>query len=423
MESVRIRDSLRSSSALRGVLVISSGTLVGQLVIALATPLLSRLYSPEAFGAYSALLAIASAIGPASALKFDSAILLPRADADARGMLVLSLLSTVSVALLSALVTLIVGPLAFEDAWKGTSLAPVWVGLLVLTTGVFSCLMQAVLRAKAYSLVGWRSTVQSVAISVAQVGLGFVVPQSNSLLAGTVVGRTLGFGALVRGLRPLFSAGDGAKLSDLARKYWRSPAILAPSSLLNAFGTQLPLVIVMAWFGPAAAGQLGMAQRLVFLPAALLGAALGQVFGAELAERVREGSGGGRSLYLKATIQMSVLAALTCVCILVLAPWLLPCFLGNEWEQSGLFAQGMAISASLGLVVSPLSQVYAVHQSSASLLVDLSRIVFILTAAIIIRISEVDEVWAIWILYAGQVLNYLFTWVYGLRIVSRRSRV
>jgi O-antigen/teichoic acid export membrane protein len=420
---VGFRSSLRTSSALRGILVISSGTLFGQVVIALSTPLLSQMYSPEAFGAYSAMLAIAGTVGPAAALKFDSAILLPVRDEDARGVLVLSLLSTVAVSLLSTFAMLFVGPWAFESAWHSVSLAPIWVGLLVLTTGVFSCLVQAVLRAKAYSLVGWRSTVQSIGISVAQIGFGFINPQATWLLGGMVVGRTMGFGALIRGVRPLITARGGAKLGVLIRKYWRSPAILAPSSLLNAFGTQLPLVIVMAWFGPAAAGQLGMAQRLVFLPAALLGAAFGQVFGAELAERIREESGGGRPLYLRATVRMSVLAALMCTCILILAPWFLPWFLGNQWEQSGLFAQGMAVSASLGLIVSPLSQVYLIHQSSASLVVDLSRVVFILISAIIVQLLNVEVVWAIWILYAAQVLNYVATWMYGLRIVSRGGKV
>src|SRR5690606_9885954 len=139
--------------------------------------------------------------------------------------------------------------------------------------------------------------------------------------------------------------------------------------------------------GSAAGGQLTMAQRLVFLPAALVGAALAQVFGAEIAERLRTDSGGSRALYLKATLRISGFAALICIGVLSLAQWLLPFVLGGQWEQSGHLAQAMALSASFGLIVSPLSQVYLVHQSAASLVVDASRIAFIGVAAVITQVA------------------------------------
>ncbi|MDH5134404.1 MULTISPECIES: lipopolysaccharide biosynthesis protein [unclassified Microbacterium] len=400
-------------------MAITSGTLLGQLIVALATPVLSRMYPPEAFGAFSAILAIASAIGPAAALKFDSAILLPEAENDARGVLGLSLVSTLSVSALAGLAALFFGPMMLSDAWVQIPLAPLWIFGLVLTTGLFTSLVQAALRAKSYGLVGWRSTIQSVGITIGQLGLGLLNPSATGLLGGALFGRLLGFGALYRGLRPLLAARGGASQRALFRRYWRSPVILAPSALLNALGSQLPLVMVAAWFGTAEAGQLGMAQRLVFLPAALLGAALAQVFGAEIADRLRNRSGSSRGLYLKATLRIGMVAAPMCLAILLASPWLLPWLLGPGWQQSGLLAQAMAVSASVGLIVSPLSAVYAVHQSVASLAIDGSRIAFIVVAAAIVAATGAGVVEAVWALYAAQVLNYIVTWVYGLRIVSR----
>lgn len=409
------------SSALRGVIAISSGTLVGQLIIAVATPFLSRIYAPEAFGAFSAVLALASAVGPAAALKFDAAVLLPSRDEDARGLLLLALSSVAVVSLLTTVAMTVVGPWLFADSWPRIPFAAVWVGLLVLTTGVFSCLVQSVLRAKSYSLVGWRATIQSLGINASQIAIGLFSPAPMGLAIGTVFGRALGFGALIKGALPLLRSRGGATCHELARKYWRSPLILAPSSLLNALGTQLPLVLITAIFGSAAGGQMTMAQRLVFLPAALVGAALAQVFGAEIAERLRNGVGGSRALYLRATLRIAGAATLMCAGILLLAPLLLPLVLGGEWEQSGYIAQAMALSASFGLIVSPLSQVYLVHQSAASLAVDGSRVALIGAAALVVHLAALDVVAATWALYSGQVLNYWVTWAYGLRIVSREG--
>ena len=414
-----MRLRLPASSTMRGVIAISSGTLVGQLIVAAATPILSRIYEPEAFGVHSTILAIASAIGPAAALKFDSAIMLPRRDADARGLLILSLMSTGAVAVVAGLAAMLFGPMAFSEAWSTVPLAPLWVFALVTATGVFTSLVQATLRGKSYGAVGWRAAVQSTATTAAQLGLGLLSPTPASLLGGTVIGRGLGFFAFGRALRPLVRSTGGATFRVLVRSYWRSPLLLAPSSLLNAFGSQMPLVVVAAVFGAASAGQLGMAQRLVFLPAAILGAALAQVFGAEVAQRLRDGAGSSRRLYLAATLRISLVAVPVAVIIIIAAPWAMPWLLGNEWAVSGPLAQAMALTASLGLIVSPLSQVYLVHQSAASLFVDGSRIMLVGGATVWIVAGSFDVVAGVWMLSLAQFANYVITWVYGLRIVSR----
>lgn len=411
---------LRLGSASRGVLAITSGTLVGQIAIAAATPFLSRIYPPEAFGAFSTLLAIASAVGPAAALKFDSAILLPERDADARNLLLLAILSSVSVAIVSGAVMVIVGPLLLPAINDSIPFAALWVAALVVTTGIFTSLVQAALRSKSYGVVGWRSAIQSIGVTAAQLMLGLVGPSPSGLMGGALLGRLLGFGALARSLRPLMSARGGASTQQLARTYWRSPTVLAPSSLLNSLGSQLPLILLSAWFGSGAAGQLGMAQRLVFLPAALIGAALAQVFGAEIAQRLREGAGTSRKLYLRATWRIGAVATPVCALILILSPWALPWVLGNEWKAAGYLAQGMALSASVGLIVSPLSQVYTVHQSIASLAIDASRVALILGAGAIALAASFDATGTVWLIYGAQVLNYIVTWLYGLRIVSRK---
>jgi O-antigen/teichoic acid export membrane protein len=400
-------------------LAITSGTLVGQVVVAAATPFLSRMYPPEAFGAFSAILAIASAIGPAAAFKFDSALLLPKTDADAKNLLGLALAATAVTSTITGAVLAVLGPLLFQEIWEALPFAPLWIAALVLATGMFTSLVQATLRSKSYGLLGWRSAIQSIGTTIAQLGVGMFYATAGGLLGGALFGRLLGFGALTRSLRPILKARGGSKPTSLIREYWRSPVILAPSSLLNALGSQLPLVLVAAWFGADMAGQLGMAQRLVFLPAALIGAALAQVFGAEIAQRLREQAGSSRGLYLKATWQIGLVAVPMCAAILLASPFVLPWILGPEWEQSGYLAQAMALSASVGLIVSPLSQVYLVHQSPASLVMDSSRVALIFGAGSIALSLQLPAVATVWVLYAAQVVNYIATWIYGLRIVSR----
>jgi hypothetical protein len=77
------------------------------------------------------------------------------------------------------------------------------------------------------------------------------------------------------------------------------------------------------------------------------------------------------------------------------------------------------VSVGLGLIASPLSQVYVIYQSLASIVVDVSRVALLTISAAVSRVAHLDAVETTWLFYGAQSINYLVTWMYGLRIVSR----
>ncbi len=61
------RDRVKGGAFTREVLLLSGGTLVGQLATVLVTPLLTRLYSPAdmgLFGLYFSFVSVASVVSP-----------------------------------------------------------------------------------------------------------------------------------------------------------------------------------------------------------------------------------------------------------------------------------------------------------------------------------------------------------------------
>ena len=165
-----------------------------------------------------------------------------------------------------------------------------------------------------------------------------------------------------------------------------------------------------------------MENGVVLLPAGFLGGALAQVFGAEIAQRLRDRVGVVRGLYLKTSARLAAVAVVICFAIFLLSPQIMPWLLGDLWTQSATLAQAMAISASAGLIVSPLSQVYTVYQSPISLVVDASRILLVGGAAGIAHSLQMGPLGTTWLLYAGQLINYLITWILGLRIATEGER-
>jgi O-antigen/teichoic acid export membrane protein len=413
------RPKRRWSAPARGVAAITSGALLGQLILVVATPILSRIYSPESFGHFSVVLGVTAIVGPAAALKFESALLLPADEDGARRLLRLGMASAVGTSVMSGLVVWLGELVGLGRIWAGLSLAPMWVAAMVLATATFSVLSQAALRRRDYSAVARRGPIQSLATAGGQLGLGLLVPSAPALLGGQLIGRALGYVALFRSTKPLLERPISGSFLDSLREYWKFPLVFAPSSVLNSLGGQLPLIVIAAWFGPAAAGELGIAQRVVFIPAALLGASLAQVIGAELSLLLREGRGNGRQIYLWISARIAVMAAGVALTLIFVAPSLLPFVLGEEWRHSGLFAQAMAVSVGLGLIASPLSQVYVIYQSLASIVVDVSRVALLTISAAVSRVAHLDAVETTWLFYGAQSINYLVTWMYGLRIVSR----
>lgn len=82
----------RSPSFATDVLKLVTGTTFAQVVTILASPLLTRLYGPEAFGFLALFTSITSIIGVIACMRYELAIMLPKTDEEAANLLGLSLL-------------------------------------------------------------------------------------------------------------------------------------------------------------------------------------------------------------------------------------------------------------------------------------------------------------------------------------------
>jgi lipopolysaccharide exporter len=83
----------RSSSFATDILKLVTGTTFAQVVAILASPLLTRLYGPEAFGFLALFTSITSIIGVIACMRYEMAIMLPKTDEEAANLLGLCLLS------------------------------------------------------------------------------------------------------------------------------------------------------------------------------------------------------------------------------------------------------------------------------------------------------------------------------------------
>ena len=72
--------SLRNSPFVKNVISLMTGTTAAQAIPILISPILTRLYKPEEFGAFALYMAIASVLSVVVSGRYELAVILPEND-------------------------------------------------------------------------------------------------------------------------------------------------------------------------------------------------------------------------------------------------------------------------------------------------------------------------------------------------------
>src|SRR5699024_11429409 len=75
------------SKFIKSVIVMAFGAVGAQAITLLLSPLITRLYGPEAFGMMGTFNSIINIIGPVSALTFPIAIVLPKGEREVKSII------------------------------------------------------------------------------------------------------------------------------------------------------------------------------------------------------------------------------------------------------------------------------------------------------------------------------------------------
>ncbi len=351
------------SASSRSVLKLAGGTAASQVISLAAAPILTRLYGPESFGVLAAFASILALLNVVSSLRYELAIAVPEDDDEAVSLVWLCFgLVAISSGLTALGVSLLGDQLV---AWLNEPALKPLLWLLpvgVLLSGVYQPLSCWAIRGKQFDLLAQTKFLQSifgVATNLAAAPLGTV-----GLLLGQIVTQSAGFLAILRHsagllLRPSVSP---IVLGQTLKRYSHFGIYSSPAGLINTIGNQVPTLIFASVFGPAQVGQLALAQRLLLLPAGLIGSSVGQVFLSQAADCYRAGT--LQVLIHKATRKLLLygVAAALLAC-LGLAP-LMPLIFGQEWELTRWIIP-LLVPLFLGqLVVSPLSMVFVAIQQN-----------------------------------------------------------
>ncbi len=267
----------------RNIIVLMSGTMIAQALPIALSPILTRLYSPSEFGTYGLYLAIVGIVSSLATGRYELSIMLPKKETDAINLVVLSLLITLSVSLILALVVVLFNrPIVAVLGNENISLWLYFLPISVAIAGIFQSLKYWNTRKKQYKRLAGTNVLRSSATATTNLSFGLSGLSSSGLILGNIFGHLIASIFLVRKSVEddkkilLFVNQDRVLL--LAKKYIKFPKFDTPAALTFSVYSNMTVIFFNKFFEAATAGYYFFANRLLKLPFSFFVSSFSDVF-------------------------------------------------------------------------------------------------------------------------------------------------
>ena len=338
------------------ILTLGAGTLVAQLIPVLASVVLARIYSADAYGDWGIFLSVVSLLAVAATGQYELAIVRPELEKDAEMVMRLCFLIVLSFFFLSFGGVLVgeVFRLPLITQFPGKYLLP----FFVLALGLLQIYTHYANRKERYKLIAISGVVRNALQAISRISLGLF-----HCLYGLITGAFVGLLAAVSYCeykmplrRILFSGYDWQSLKRVAYRYRYFPIYQMSGSLLNAASTSVMVLMLALYFEKEYIGYFSMTISLLYFPVQLAGAAMSKVFYKKASLASPENQSHQLLMQL---LRFTFAAGLLMTILLVgIGEELFSFVLGDRWLVSAQYAVILAPCIWIMLCFSPLSVIF-----------------------------------------------------------------
>ena len=374
-------DRLRKSSFFRAIFLLSSGSVIAQGIRAVATPIITRLYSPEAMGAYTYLISISAIFMGIVNLRYEVAIVTDKNDSHVFPLIKLSTIVGVFITVLASL------GFGIYFCAKGKPL--LWVLILffnVLAYSLTNTLTAYNNRNKEYKLISTMYILRTSVQYVLAIVLGLFNPIAPFLLIPYVLGEYMGLTRQSRSLKGHYREILSIEYNDLksvATEHKKQPLFSTPALLANSLSYSLITIFIESLFGLETVGYYSISVSLLGLPLAVIGGNVSKVF----VQRASGEFANTGSFVQTFNKTFSVLLVLSIPMVLVMYFFATPLcriIFGPEWALSGKYIMILAPMFGVRFITSALSPAFTiVHKQQIELILQLVFLVFNLASYLI----------------------------------------
>jgi len=359
-------------------LVVITGTILAQSINLVSLPFLARLYTPVDFGLLALFMAVSSIVATGITLRYEAHIVVAESDGEAQGLaklaLFFGLILGVGISILLWLTP------ASVKAMIGISdveaLIP-FVGLSGFMGAVIAVTSSWLNRIKDYKKIAYSKVVQALGLIIPSFALYYYPIGYSGLITAQIISLVITALFLSLVLFLTLTIKQCQVLSSVARQHQAAPKFLLPTALLDVITMQLPVILITAWFGSGMAGQFSIAWKVLAMPSALVGVAVGQVFFQQFSKYWQENRTAAKKLLIKTWHILALAGFLPMLAFLFWGESIFVFVFGNEWAESGKIASVIVLMLYVKFVSSPTSSSYiTLGLQSYSLIFGLSVLLY-----------------------------------------------
>jgi lipopolysaccharide exporter len=328
------------------------------------TPIISRIYTPDAFGVTAVYISIVTVLSALYSYQYDASILLPARKNDALNLLYICLILVTANTIIIIIVSVLWGHfiithLRIEDVLPYRYLIPVSFFL----NGVYSSFSFWFSRQKRFKILSVTQVVSSLSSQSFKIVLGIMgLITGGSLIVSNIIGMMFAaimvFVLFMRESNP-FTSVIVERQSTLLRRYKKFPIYNTWSSLLNNASQQLPTIILAYYFPLSIVGLYALGNMMLRMPIMFIGGSIAKVFYQKASES-RSNKNNLEELVSEIFKRLFVYGLFPFIMLSILGEEVFTVAFGEQWSEAGIYIQILSMWMFLVLITSPLTNLFSI---------------------------------------------------------------
>jgi O-antigen/teichoic acid export membrane protein len=326
------------------VLVMFTGTLIGQIGTVVLAPVLTRVYSPDMFGVLGLFTSALSILSVIAALRYEMALPLAQSEEDAANLLAVCIAALISMTGLGCVIASVLPAVLLGTLAPYRLLLPV--GFFCI--GAYQVMVYYATRKAEFHVIARTKVYQGIIGPLSQIGLSFFGAGTWGLIIGFILGQSTGISLLFSRLvliPHILNRVTLAGMKSMAKRFRRFPLVSSWSGLIEAAGGSYLLLVAMPLlYSHTIAGFVFLTERIIGRPLLLISTSILQVYVGDISRLINDDPEGMHHRFLRLAMHQLMIVTGWLVLVNLAAPPLFPIVFGEQWQGAVPYLQVLSIA-------------------------------------------------------------------------------
>ena len=411
---------------IRNVFTLMAGTVIGQALVFILAPFITRLFTPEDFTLLEQYTMIVTVLSVVVTGKYEFAIMHPKDHNDARHIAGLALkVAFYSCVVLSFFFLFLAKEVSYWLMNEPIRIYLWTIPIVLFFTAVFNVFNYWFSRLKQYKVAANSKVLSAVSSEPIKIATGYGAWGPSGLVFSTVIG------SIAAGVYAFwkFLKSEPEGLKNLSNERMKALAVLHKDypmfsiwgSVLNRLAQWAHVGIFTLYYGLVAVGFMALCRRIFMAPLNVVSNSYSQVFFQRISEI--EDPKELRALYYKVLFRFLLAAAGMVFLVQMLPANTMGFIFGAAWGSSFLYLKYLIYWFALNFVTSSLAFItYRINMQRVGLFLDALHFVLAIAAVYLAHHWGMNELEATKFLVISKVIYFSFNILVVLFFLERYTR-